>query len=307
MRRWLTALSGAALVVALPAIALAAVLWSMTVSPLVATAGQLTAFTVTTTNLDAVARIGCFEVDLTSKFAISSVGTPVASNGVAWTTSLNGSTLTVQSTTAGGRLRLAQSVRVTVNAVPSAAGAYLWPNHVHTHRDCSGTNLDGPSLAVTVVPALVATPQPTATPPPTPPPTPTPNPAGTPLATPEPTDDPSTPRPEPTPGRSGASPSAPAPSADAGGGRPALQLVPFHDGTGGGAEDLAAGLDVMGQLDAAFVWFVPGAAVGVPGLLVILFVVLQAVGALAWIPAVRRMSGDDGEGARRRQSKPSRA
>ena len=176
---------------------------------------------------------------------------------------------------------------------------------------------------MTVVPALVATPQPTATPPPTPPPTPTPNPtptstpsvratptpnpAGTPLATPEPTDDPSTPRPEPTPGRSGASPSAPAPSADAGGGRPPLQLVPFDDATGGSAEDLAAGLDVMGQLDAAFVWFVPGAAVGVPGMLVILFVVLQAAGALAWIPAVRRMSGDDEGGARRRQSKRSRA
>jgi hypothetical protein len=34
--------------------------------------------------------------------------------------------------------------------------------------------------------------------------------------------------------------------------------------------------------------------VAVPGLLVILWVVLQAMGALAWIPAVRRMADESG-------------
>jgi len=49
------------------------------------------------------------------------------------------------------------------------------------------------------------------------------------------------------------------------------------------------------------VWFVPGAAVAVPGLLVVLFIALQAVGALAWVPAVRRMSGDPVPIRRRRR------
>ena len=40
-------------------------------------------------------------------------------------------------------------------------------------------------------------------------------------------------------------------------------------------------------------WSVPAAVVGVPGLLVVLWVALQTVGALAWIPAVRRMRGHE--------------
>jgi hypothetical protein len=38
---------------------------------------------------------------------------------------------------------------------------------------------------------------------------------------------------------------------------------------------------------------VPAAVLGGPGLLLILFVTLQAVGALGWIPAVRRLRGED--------------
>jgi hypothetical protein len=58
---------------------------------------------------------------------------------------------------------------------------------------------------------------------------------------------------------------------------------------------------VLALLEGPLVWFVPGAAVGVPGLLVVLFLVLQAAGALAWIPAVRRMSGDPVPVKRRRR------
>jgi membrane protein implicated in regulation of membrane protease activity len=58
---------------------------------------------------------------------------------------------------------------------------------------------------------------------------------------------------------------------------------------------------MLALLDGPLVWFVPGAAVAVPGLLVVLFIALQAIGALAWVPAVRRMSGDPVPIQRRRR------
>jgi hypothetical protein len=62
------------------------------------------------------------------------------------------------------------------------------------------------------------------------------------------------------------------------------------DGAPAGAD---AGIELSGLLEVDFVWFVPAASVAVPGLLVIVWVLLQAIGALAWIPAVRRMSQED--------------
>jgi hypothetical protein len=47
------------------------------------------------------------------------------------------------------------------------------------------------------------------------------------------------------------------------------------------------------MLDGLAVWSVPAAVVSVPGVLVVLWVALQATGVLAWIPAVRRLRGDD--------------
>jgi hypothetical protein len=58
---------------------------------------------------------------------------------------------------------------------------------------------------------------------------------------------------------------------------------------------LEVGLGSIGLLDSATVWAVPAATLAVPGLLLILFVILQAAGALAWVPAVRRLSGNDEE------------
>jgi hypothetical protein len=84
-----------------------------------------------------------------------------------------------------------------------------------------------------------------------------------------------------------------------------VRVAPLGGGSGGAPDNLGVGVDVLGLLNSPFEWFVPGAAVGVPGLLVILFVGLQAVGALAWIPAVRRM-GDDDDDRRRRQQRSRR-
>lgn len=50
------------------------------------------------------------------------------------------------------------------------------------------------------------------------------------------------------------------------------------------------GVDLVSSLG---VWSVPAATLGVPGLLLIVWVALQAMGALAWIPAVRRLRGDE--------------
>jgi hypothetical protein len=54
-------------------------------------------------------------------------------------------------------------------------------------------------------------------------------------------------------------------------------------------------------------WAVPAATLGLPGLLVMIFVALQAVGALAWMPAVRRLRGDDEEGGPDRRRRRHRA
>lgn len=323
MRRWLTALTVGVAAAALPAIANAALAWTLVMAPLTATQGQSTTFTLTATNLDIVSRLGCLEVDLPTSFAIQSTGIPVASNGLAWVASLSGNSVVVGSTTGGGRLDATASVTFTVTALPTAAGAFSWSNHAHSRQDCLGTDEIGLPLTVIVAPAIVPTPAPTpsATPIPTPNPTPTATqkptatptssprvtptstPTGAATATPEatPIDGSPTPRPvdpSPTPDPSGSSrPSSsaeePLPGGSVNGGGTEVQLAPLDDSARGVIGDLGMGLDVMWQLDAPFVWFVPSAAVGVPGLLLVAFVVLQAVGALAWIPAVRRMGGDD--------------
>jgi hypothetical protein len=41
------------------------------------------------------------------------------------------------------------------------------------------------------------------------------------------------------------------------------------------------------------IWSIPAATLGVPGVLIIVWVGLQAAGALAWIPAVRRLRSDE--------------
>jgi hypothetical protein len=77
-------------------------------------------------------------------------------------------------------------------------------------------------------------------------------------------------------------------------------MAPFNN-TEGGTSAVSVGTEVFAFLDGPLVWFVPGAAVGVPGLLVLLFIGLQALGVLAWVPAVRRMSGEPMPVRRRRR------
>lgn len=329
-RRSLLALAAAALAAAVPAVASAVLLWTLVGAPLTTTVNQSTTFTLTATNLDALTELGCLEVDLPGSFVIESLGTPSASHGEDWASTKSGNSVIVQSLSGGGRLELGWSVSFTIRARATVAGAFLWPNHAHQRQDCTSADQIGVPLSVTVLPAVLPTPTPTPTPTATASPTATPVPTATPAPTatpspilplpsiglplptliptlgPTPTPDPAatpdptsrgsaTPEPSTSPAASdgsGVTGAGPRPGGDGGtgaDGAPALRVARGADPAG---DDPGVGVELLGLLDADFVWLVPGASVAIPGLLVILWVVLQAIGALAWIPAVRRMADE---------------
>lgn len=99
------------------------------------------------------------------------------------------------------------------------------------------------------------------------------------------------------------SPGAPAPSS-AGGGtdgtrQDADRPAPGSDAPAGGIHAVAAVADVatfdlgqLGLVGGVTIWVVPAAVLGVPGALVIAWVMLQAIGVLAWVPAMRRLRGE---------------
>jgi hypothetical protein len=179
-------------------------------------------------------------------------------------------------------------------------------------------------------PTVAPTPQPTPrpTPQPTPKPTPKPTPAPTPLPLPvplpslpvplpsvgpppapgsEPTRPPTTPAPSPTPGPTSSDrpPAPPGTPVD----EDSAPVAPPSSGSSGGTgasapvandpptvafdeQQLDLGSMDVDLLGGVEIWSVPAATLGVPGILLIIWVGLQAVGALAWIPAVRRLRGD---------------
>lgn len=326
MRRWLApalAVVGMA-TSATPAAAL--LLWTLTATPLTVTSGVATSFSLTATNLDLLTELGCLEVDLPASFTIVGASAGNASNGDAWEAVVFPSKVAVHSLSGGGRLELGHSITFTITAIPTQAGTWLWPNHAHRQEDCSGTEELGTALSILVLPAATLIPQPT----PTPTPTPIPNATTTPapilsvgplptlppilstlrpspsigVATPAPTiGSVSSPTPSPTarpsvasvagaassPGDTSGSAFGVTPGAvDAG---PAGLAIGEPAGSGGGVGEVSLG--ALGAIDGISVWAIPGAVVGGPGLLVILWVILQTGAALAWIPAVRRMRGGD--------------
>lgn len=311
-RRAILALVAGFLAAALPAVTAAVVLWTLVATPLTATVNQSTTFSLTATNLDPLNELGCLEVDLPASFVIESLGTPAASNGDDWASSQSGNAVIVRSLSGGGRLELGESVQFTIRARATVAGTFLWPNHAHRQQDCSTADQPGASLLVTVLPALLPTPAPTATPAPTTVPTasPKPTPTATPIVPLPPLPLPSipvlqTPRPTPAPvdtptasplPRASSTPEASS-SPSAGDGTGAIGSNPPRGGgtitlgrsLGDGGADADVGVELFGLLGADIVWFVPAASVALPGLLVVVWVLLQAIGALAWIPAVRRM------------------
>jgi hypothetical protein len=311
----------------------ASLLWSLTASPLVATTGVQKVFTLTATNEDPLAgvdssrEIGCMVVDVPGTFTIQAATVVETNAGEQWhVDSITENRVVVHTDSGGERLTFLDWVRFTITATPQNTGSLAWNSRAFRQQDCTGSATVLGIPPVVVVSGPVVTPTPTPTPVPTPEPTPKPTPA--PTARPTPTPLPSlpvplpsiglAPGPEPEPTRPPSS-SAPLPSpeptdaptrpdaADGEDGFVAALPAPAGGPPSGGTTSFApmaphvafeeAQLDLgsmeVDLLSGIEVWSVPAATLGVPGILLLVWVGLQAVGALAWIPAVKRLRGED--------------
>lgn len=297
------------------------VAWTLVASPLTATTGTETTFTLTATNADTLAdllsdhEIGCVVVNVPTNFAVAAATVTGSNAGGSWAASLSGNQVRVQAGSGGHRLEWLDWVRFTVRATPLATGSLAWTSRAYRDQGCGGSGalLTVPPIVVVSGQPVTPTPQPTATPTPLPtaPPTvrPTPLPTLLPSVLPTllPTERPTA---SPTPRSSGAAPtpldgsptdppasangSPPDGSTPAGGDNPSTPAG--SDGAPPGGSGTAPPPEPGLRIDAdllfgfgTFEWVVPAAVVGVPGLLVIVaWVAAQTGAALIWIPAVRR-------------------
>jgi hypothetical protein len=303
-------------ILALAAPVSAVVGWTLVGGPLIATMFTSTTYTFTATNLTYGSGIGCVEIQLPDQFVIESLGDPVPSDsGHDWSSGLYGGTnwVLAHATGGGGRLDILESVTFTITATATSAGDWFWNTHAHRRQDCTGPDIEAgiwpmvvnpiappsapPTPVPTAVPTVVPTPIPTLVPTPPPLPIGTPQPTATPAAsssgTPRPTP---TGSPRPTPEVIAGAPAAP----PGGSGTPVPlgRMAPLAESD---TSAIGLGTEVFALLEGPLVWFVPSAVMGGPGLLILLFVALQAGGALAWIPAVKRMSGEPLPVQRRRR------
>src|SRR4029077_14513648 len=93
--------------VVLPSQVAAALLRTLTVSPLTATTGVPTTFTLVGTNGDPLSPIGCIRVTVPSA-SLQGASIVSVSNGGTWLSTVNGNTVWVRSQDVGGRLALLQ-------------------------------------------------------------------------------------------------------------------------------------------------------------------------------------------------------
>ena len=345
----------AAMVVALAGptgVSAESLLWTVVASPLAATTGVQTTFTLTATNTDPAAlilsdsEIGCIFVDVPSNFSIQGAAVTGSNAGSGWhIDDITGNRVKIHTDSGGERLETFDWVRFTITATASATGSLMWNSRAYRDQNCGGSG------AFLSVPPIVVVTGPTITP--TPVPTPTPSPRPTPASTPTPTvalpiplpslplPIPSVPLPSiglppvgatPTPAstpRSGeptarpSVPSSPAPSdspdvgqssapasgegapsespasvgggLDAPGGVAAPAVAPDVPRIDFDPANLQVDFESVGLLNGTTVWLVPTATFAIPAVLLLLFVALQAIGALAWVPAVRRLGGRDDE------------
>lgn len=322
-----------ALVMGIAAPARAAVLWTLTASPLTVTTGIQTTFSLRA-SLTLLGDIRCVEVEVSENFTIQGASVVGSNAGDRWISEIDGNAVWIRTTSGGDRLRLiGHYVDFTITATAWSTGSEAWDSEAYADEGCDGPGslLSVPPVVLVVDPTATPTPTPMPTPTvaPTPAPTPTPNVAPTPTPTvsplPTPTLSPISlpiasiglsplpvatapiPAPSsaatPTPG-SPSSFSAPRPSASdeplpaslpPGGAGPSVggRIIADPAGDGGAADAVPVALGALALLASIDIWIVPGLLLGVPGLLVVAFVILQAIGALVWIPAIRRLRGHD--------------
>ncbi len=287
------------------------IVYTVTITPLTAVVDHETEFAVTVTNVAGPDDLGCMELFPPATYEVISVSDPVQSDGRDWHATAEGGTIVAWADGGGGRLEVLQWVAFTVTARPKEAGVDSWTHHAHRSQNCDDSEAIGIPVPVTItLPPILPTPTPTPTPRPTAKPTPRPTPRPTPVATPFVAAPTSTPTPlatgQPTP-TAAASPTVPptpaarpdvAPPADGSvdGGGPDGAAVPggvqvaYADQGGSGGP---IGLAGFAAFSGSTVFAVPAAVLGGPGLLILLWVVLQALGTATWIPAVRRLRGRD--------------
>ncbi len=305
--------------------------WTVTASPLtlnqnVATEVSLTVTAILTT------QIGCVAFQIPSGFTVVSARGP--SPWILDPIDSGPPThVTFHVTKDSQRLTNGASAVFKVTVIPTKVSVGAWTASAYEHFDTSKDAV-GPSLplnAFIIVPTPTPTPRPT--PPPTPAPTATPTatpgrtpaPSSTPAASPAtspssaptpggpptgppadptlpPSPDPSIggspdpsnePSPSPTPGIGGVvRPSlSPGTPTSRGPTSPGWASIPL--GGSGGSVSPVAIANLLGSL-GVFEWLVPSALIAAPGLLLILTVLAQMGGALAWLPVVRRRIGGFG-------------
>ena len=274
--------------------------------------------------------IGCVTVLIPGAFSIGSVSVVSVPAKYAWqasTSGASGSSELVKFQSKGGRLvggtKQEQGVfRIRVTA--TSAGARTWTATAYNDKNCSGgvfPSFDRTITAVSAAPTPTPTPAPTPapTPPPKPKPTPAPKPKPTaaptprptPTATPRPTPRPSarptpvptllataaptpvaTPPPDPRPtSKPRATPAPEGPIAGPSVGpdssvRPRLLRIEQDDD-----EPIDLSLAAGAGVGIGIAWVVPSLVLTLPGLLLVLVILAQAMGGLLWLPIVRRRIG----------------
>ena len=310
-----------------PASALAARAWTVVASPHTLVVDDEVAVTLKVTNdSSSGSGIECVQVTVPADFEVAGAqvisakgqtGGSLLGWNAAW---LGGSLVAFKTTLGNGALDEGDTAVFEVTGVPTKVGPMTWKAVASDDAGLPATPTCGAADFRTVAldfdvkggPVATPTPEPTPTPSPTPTPRPTPRPTlplplpsiivlpeATPSPSPAPTARPS-PRGSARPDASSGAPSPvePDPSPSSPPGRsPEPEPAGFViAGDRGPDEPVVAFdgsvLDVLNGLPGGIVgWAYPVFVVSVPGLLLLLAIGAQALGAFAWLPLIRRRLG----------------
>jgi hypothetical protein len=270
----------------------------------------------------------CYLFGIPSAFTILSATIAVRPPGSNWAAVLHAGSLQLRSN-GDSVIESTEQLTAAISVRGNTAGSYIWTIGGYDKNVCqTGTLKEQRSLGMAITAASTPTPSPSPQPTPTPRPTQAASSQPQPPASQGPA--PSSPSgqapnatPPPAPGVSpGFSPSSPPQPPAPDGDRPTaagpdpldgdsqggatqpgrmgsaqLVTIPFGDGRDDAASMDAqlssAVLSAMAMLDNPFEWFVPGATLGVPAILILVVLGLQLVAGVIWAPALRRMTDDD--------------